>query len=499
MKYLFVLIFAFFSLITLAQTFTSTIDGDYTDNTTWVGNAPNKTISSGMTVIINHNVIMDDNIEVDGGTLIINSSGSFTGDKDLKVKDGGSVVADGFISAKKLELEDNNTSVIINDSIFIDDDVKLKDGSSLTLNGNAVFDKGLDIEDNSNFISNGTLLVEDEVKIKDDANVTFNGDFRTNKKLKVEDNAALSINANAYIDGDAEFKDNVDITIGPNSIVQVTDELKNKDNSELTINGAFIAENGKENKDNGVINGTGLFQVDGGFDNDGTITGSLDVCNGGGTNPFTGGGVSGSATVCSNGASNFPIIPGAPLPVDLLDFSAVLNENNQVELVWVTASELNNDYFTIERSETDLNFIAIEYIPGAGTTNEVNEYKYTDLNPIEGKSFYKLKQTDFDGKSEAFDMVSMLIKSKAEIEVVLYPNPSTGDNVYLKVPSSEGDDFNVLINDLLGRNFISDLTFIEQGESTLIIIDFSSNLPKGIYLINIVVKGEIITKKLYVD
>ncbi len=97
-------------------------------------------------------------------------------------------------------------------------------------------------------------------------------------------------------------------------------------------------------------------------------------------------------------------------------------------------------------------------------------------------------------------MVSVVFESEAEIEVVLYPNPSNGsDNIFLKVPSSEGENFNVLINDLFGRDFISDLTFIEQNDHTLIIIDFDKQLPKGYYLINIVIKGEIITKKLVVE
>ena len=198
--------------------------------------------------------------------------------------------------------------------------------------------------------------------------------------------------------------------------------------------------------------------------------------------------------------SIFPLIPAAPLPISLIDFYAALNENDQVELIWVTEGELNNDYFTIERSDENLNFVAIEYIPGVGTTNETKEYNYTDKEPIKGKSYYRLKQTDYDGKSETFDIVSVILESEADIEVVLYANPSNGrDNIFLKVPTSAGENFNVLINDLLGRDFISDLTFIEQNDHTLIIIDFESQLPKGYYLINIVIKGEVITKKLVVE
>jgi hypothetical protein len=249
MKLLVSLAFSLITFLSFSQTFTSTRDGDYTTGGIWVGgSAPSTTINSGVTVIIGHNVNMNSNIEVKGGVLIINSTGTFTGSKDLKIKDGGTFTADGLVTLKKLDVEDGGTSVTINDSIYASGDVKLKGGASLTLNSNSVFNKKMAVEDNSAFVANGTLLVEDEFKIKDNGNVTLNGDFRTNTKLKVEDNAAMVINANAYIAGDAEFKDNVDITVGPNSIVQITDELKNSDNSELTINGAMAAANGKENK-----------------------------------------------------------------------------------------------------------------------------------------------------------------------------------------------------------------------------------------------------------
>jgi acetyltransferase-like isoleucine patch superfamily enzyme len=439
----------------------------------------------------------------DNSTSVFN--GSVLAKKNFEVKDGGSITLNGpSVFEDGVDIKDDaiiNTGA--NGVITAEKDVKIEDDATVNFEGNLIVDGDLEIKDDVSFTSNGTILVENDFLLKDDVSVTLNSDLRVNDDLEPGDDINLTINANAYIADDLKSSGDANITIGPNSIVQIVDVLDH-DGATLTINGALIAQglgNTNESVNDATINGSGLLQIGGvGIYNNGTISGSLDVCSGTGTSPFTGGGVSGGATICSNSGANFPIIPGAPLAIDLISFDATLNENKEVDLVWITSSELNNDYFTIERSNEDLNFIAIEHIPGEGTINEIKEYNYTDKEPIKGKSYYRLKQTDFDGKSETFDMVSVVFESEAEIEVVLYPNPSNGsDNIFLKVPSSEGENFNVLINDLLGRDFISDLTFIEQNDHTLIIIDFDKQLPKGYYLINIVIKGEIITKKLVVE
>jgi hypothetical protein len=87
---------------------------------------------------------------------------------------------------------------------------------------------------------------------------------------------------------------------------------------------------------------------------------------------------------------------GTPLPISLLDFNAypVLE---QVEIVWTTATEINNDYFTIERSKDGISFEELMKVQGAGNSNQILNYKELDSNPFEGTSFYRLKQTDFDG------------------------------------------------------------------------------------------------------
>ena len=112
------------------------------------------------------------------------------------------------------------------------------------------------------------------------------------------------------------------------------------------------------------------------------------------------------------------------LPIELLNFIA--NSDGQiVRLAWTTASEINNDYFTVERSEDGLNFETIHLIEGAGNSNKQIDYTVVDENPIEGISYYRLKQTDFDGQYEYFPIVSITFNKTLFELINIYPNPSS--------------------------------------------------------------------------
>jgi hypothetical protein len=88
----------------------------------------------------------------------------------------------------------------------------------------------------------------------------------------------------------------------------------------------------------------------------------------------------------------------APTPIELLEFKAERNADNTAELIWKTATETNNDYFTIERSADAVNFSEVKNVKGMGNSAQLVSYSETDLHPLKGLSYYRLKQTDFDGK-----------------------------------------------------------------------------------------------------
>ncbi len=115
--------------------------------------------------------------------------------------------------------------------------------------------------------------------------------------------------------------------------------------------------------------------------------------------------------------------PSSPLPVELLNFNALMS-NRIVNLTWQTASEQNNDFFTVERSADGFDFEPILYKDGAGNSNTLLSYSDKDLQPLEGVSYYRLKQTDFDGAYEYSDI--RVVSSATDAQILIYPNPSRG-------------------------------------------------------------------------
>jgi hypothetical protein len=138
-----------------------------------------------------------------------------------------------------------------------------------------------------------------------------------------------------------------------------------------------------------------------------------------------------------------------PLPIELLEFTAIPN-GNRVDLVWKTATEVNNDFFTIEKSKDGINFTQVLIVNGAGNSNSTKSYSAEDINPYNGTSYYRLKQTDFNGdyKYTAIVQVDMSKKSFAAV----YPNPAS-NQLFLNV-SDEYDNVSFKLIDAMGREVL---------------------------------------------
>lgn len=111
-----------------------------------------------------------------------------------------------------------------------------------------------------------------------------------------------------------------------------------------------------------------------------------------------------------------------PLPVELTSFSAQQLQHS-VLLQWTTASELNNDYFTLEKSRNGLDFENLTTIKGAGTSVKQQQYQFIDKVPFKYKTYYRLKQTDFDGQYSYSKIIVVYQQIENQLEV--YPNPAT--------------------------------------------------------------------------
>ncbi|MCB0762642.1 MAG: T9SS type A sorting domain-containing protein [Flavobacteriales bacterium] len=114
------------------------------------------------------------------------------------------------------------------------------------------------------------------------------------------------------------------------------------------------------------------------------------------------------------------VCPIVFLSTELLSFKGEQKED-QVNLYWSTASETNNDFFTIERSQDGVNYEEILQMDGAGTTSLTNHYTAIDSKPLPGVSYYRLKQTDFNGEFEYTDPISV---DFTDFDLTVYPNPA---------------------------------------------------------------------------
>lgn len=112
-----------------------------------------------------------------------------------------------------------------------------------------------------------------------------------------------------------------------------------------------------------------------------------------------------------------------PLPIQLISFEAIAQQS-EVKLKWSTASELNNDFFTVQRSQDGEAWKDVTIVKGAGTRNFRTDYETTDGLPYSGVSYYRLKQTDFD---EQFSYSPVRrVELSTEFQLKVYPNPSSG-------------------------------------------------------------------------
>ena len=167
-----------------------------------------------------------------------------------------------------------------------------------------------------------------------------------------------------------------------------------------------------------------------------------------------------------------------PLPIELINFNVKKINNKSIEIFWQTASERNNDYFTIERSQNGLNWNNIKVIDGAGSSSIVLDYTTYDLNPLTGTTYYRLKQTDFDGEFSYSNIVSTHISDAIANQIDIYPNP-TSNKVTIIGEETELEVINVYT--ILGENVTERLRIIKNNTKK-ITIDFSK-LNTGIYYI----------------
>ncbi|MEO8399971.1 MAG: T9SS type A sorting domain-containing protein [Ignavibacteriaceae bacterium] len=187
--------------------------------------------------------------------------------------------------------------------------------------------------------------------------------------------------------------------------------------------------------------------------------------------------------------------PSGEVPVELVSFNAAVS-GNQVDLRWITATELNNKGFEVERKSAEGTFEKIAFINGNGTKTDVSAYTYSDKLEKAGTYYYRLKQVDLDGTFEYSNTVEVtIIALPGEYALAQnYPNPfNPTTSISYNIP--QAGHVSLVVFNLLGEKVANLVNgFQESGNYT---VNFeASKLASGTYIYTLNANGNTITKKM---
>jgi len=298
--------------------------------------------------------------------------------------------------------------------------------------------------------------------------ITINGwvsapslDFGNGPDIEIADRDTL------VIDGDLTMGQNNIINIGNGAVLVVTGDYTTTSTHVISNSGTIIVigQTTLNGTGNTVFNNDSLYLLGGNNLSSGVSVKDTDDLNN--DNPDL--------------VNLLDSIYGTTLPVELLYFSAIAN-NNQVVLDWKTATETNNDYFIVERAAADRQFTEVAQVPGQGTVSFPVAYQLEDKNPPPGQLYYRLQQIDLDGSQHYHPAISVHFTNSPS--VLVFPNPS-----------SDGQ-FECRISEVIERaEYVDVAGILHQGQvmyaNGVVMISPVKALKKGFYVVRLLTKKRI--------
>lgn len=187
---------------------------------------------------------------------------------------------------------------------------------------------------------------------------------------------------------------------------------------------------------------------------------------------------------------------GGPVPVKFTSFKAqLLNANNAI-LKWTTESEIDNDYFEVERSEDGVRFISRGKVYGNGSTTVSHSYDFTDpLNTTAQVIYYRLRIVDTDGKFSYSKIVAIKLNGSITVDKFnVYPNPFIAD-IKVALTSTIDADATFRILSFDGKEMVRRMITIQKGENIVVLKDFGA-LAKGNYILEVNTGSEKLIRKI---
>jgi len=333
---------------------------------------------------------------------------------------------------------DDNDDVVMNDNI----DITIKNGESYTI-------ASLDVsKDGSLTIEvGGILIVTGTVNVDKDFTINVLGDFTIENDLIVAKDLVMNVGT------DGNFNVGGDVTLDKDATLDIL--------GEMSVAGSLTSA-----KDATINVGSS------------GVLGVAEELNLGAGSVITGAGpvIAGSCTgaACEDGQLNQPV-----LPITLGAFELEV-QNTSILLTWTTLSELNFEYFEIQRADASGTFETIDEVNGHGDSKVAIDYHWVDENPQIGINYYRLVSKDYDGYTEVFP-ASQTIFEHANQDLAIYPNPArAGEQINISGISTE------LVNVKL---YSSTGNMIKEISTNAGSFETPAELKSGIYLVNLEVNG----------
>jgi hypothetical protein len=160
---------------------------------------------------------------------------------------------------------------------------------------------------------------------------------------------------------------------------------------------------------------------------------------------------------------------------------------------WTTASELNNDYFTIQRSDDGVNFHDVGTVAGLGTTSQAHSYSFTDLTPMTALTYYRLRQTDYNGVSHTFEISALQPCESSGDQVNAF---ASGNSIDVVMNLAQSGDYVVNVLDARGRLVASRQVSAAEGYNRFEMRDVIPAV--GVYFIQVTGTSKTYSQKVYI-
>ncbi|MCO6501145.1 MAG: T9SS type A sorting domain-containing protein [Vicingus serpentipes] len=444
------------------------------------------------------------NIDFDDDNVVVCVSGSAIfnpGYIDAAPGDGGTIQIGPSASATLPAISFGSSRYLtINNcgSITHTGDMTRTGGGNFTYNNNGIVDFGSNIVDfngtaTDNIICNSGSWTSGDIDITGDL---INSDSMWVTNIDVD--RTLTNETTGYIEATGTISVTSGATVNQKGIIYAPTGTFDFSGSNFNVyDGSLTTVDNFTASGSGAITGVtdcGAIKVisNSSFTGSVLLTGTIDLCDNSGTAP-TRAGTTNDPKIDSYSGTNVPfggsvsycVCDALALPIELLSFNAY-QRDSKVQLEWTTTTELNNDYFTISKSKNTIDWDEVIRVVGAGNSSQMLHYSTIDPNPYSGTSYYRLKQTDFDGKYKYFPIISVNLTSNGTI--IIYPNP-THNSINISGDSSEMK--NISLSNCLGEDITHTIQISEKNNNQKE-VDLSSIAP-GIYFL----KTKTSTHKIY--